>query len=112
MFELRIDVRSLDNADGFELSDWLKSNEPEAEISYYMLIQESAHAHDQLYEIILKYGPQIGSAIVGATLSALREKIKAWLLKKKECQHRKIPIYGPDGQVVSVIECKLKHPEN
>ena len=45
--ELRIDVRSLVNADGFELSDWLKSNEPGAEISYYMLIQESAHGHDR-----------------------------------------------------------------
>ena len=111
LLELRIDVRSLDNTDGFELSDWLKSNEPDAEISYYMLIQESAHAHSQLYEIILKYGSQVGSAIVGATLAALKEKIKTWLLKKNECKHRTIPIYGPDEKIVSVVECELKHPE-
>jgi hypothetical protein len=112
VLELRIDVRSLDNAEGFELSDWLKSNEPDAEISYYMLVQESAHGRDQLFELILRYGPQVGSAILGAMLAALKEKIKAWLLKKKECKHRTVPIYGPDGQVVSVVECELKHPND
>ena len=66
----------------------------------------------ELFEIILKYGPQVGSAILGATLAALKEKIKAWLLKKKECKHRTVPIYGPDGQVVSVVECELKHPKD
>lgn len=111
MLELRIDVQLLDNADGFELSDWLQANEPNAEISYYMLIQESAHSHGQLYEIILKYSSQVGSAIVGAALTALKEKIKTWLLKKKECKHRTVPIYGPDEKIVSVVECELKHPE-
>jgi hypothetical protein len=111
VLELKIDVRSWDDTEAFELADWLRSNEPSAEISYYMLIQESAHAHSQLYEIILKYGSQVGSAIAGATLAALKEKIKTWLLKKNECKHRTIPIYGPDEKIVSVVECELKHPE-
>ena len=111
MLELKIDVRSLEDAEGFDLADWLRSNEPDAEISYYMLLEESAHGHQQLYEVILKYGSQVGSAILVGMLAALKEKIKVWLLKKRECKHRTVPIYGPDGQVVSVVECELKHPD-
>lgn len=111
MSEFKIDVQSLDNIDAFDLSEFLRSEEPGSEIRYLMLVQESAHGRDRLLEILLTYGPQVGSAILAGTLGALKSKIKEWLLKKKECKHRKIPIYGPDGQVVTVVECESKHPE-
>jgi hypothetical protein len=110
MLDLKIDVRSLDTDDAYALADFLKSDE--IEIRYHMFIQESAHAPQHLLDIIIKYAPHIGTAMFGGTMAALREKIKQWLLSKKKCEHRKIPIYGPDGQVVSVVECQLKHPEN
>jgi hypothetical protein len=110
MLILKVDVRSLDSSDAFELGRFLNPDEPGTEVRFHMFVQESAHAHDKLLEIIIKYGPTIGTAIFGAMAGALKEKIKSFLLKKRECDHRTIPIYGPNGEVVKVVECEIKHP--
>ena len=112
MPEIKINVRSLDQADAIDLSHFLRTDEPGVEIHYYMHVQESLHSQNRLLDLIFTYGPPIGGAVMGGILAALKEKIKNWLLAKKECKHRKIPLYGPDGEVLVVVECNLKnHPE-
>jgi hypothetical protein len=112
MPQIKISVDSLDSGDAADLSEFLNPEQPGVEVSYLMEIQESANAKSRIFEIILTYGTQVGSAVVGALLATLKEKIKVWLLAKKECKHRRIPIYGPDGEIVTVVECEEKHPGN
>jgi hypothetical protein len=58
---------------------------------------------------------------VGPTLMYMGKKsidvaadlVKAYFLKKMDCcEHRKVSIHGPYGDVVSVVECDLKHKGN
>jgi hypothetical protein len=109
MPQIKIDVRALSADDTDDLLR-LDLEQDGARVSYIMEIQESADSKRRLFEIILTYGTQVGSAIVGALLATLTEKIKAWFLSKKNCKHRTITIYGPNSEVVSVVECKEKHP--
>lgn len=108
MPQIKIDVHALSADDSNDLLR-LDFEQDGAEVSYIMEIQESAHSKSRLFEIILTYGPQVGSAIFGALLTTLKEKIKTWLLSKKECSHRRITIYGPNEEVLSVVECEEKH---
>lgn len=52
-----------------------------------------------------------GAAIYSAkkTLDIIIERIQGWYAKRGECSHRKIVIYGPNGEKVKVVECDLKH---
>jgi hypothetical protein len=109
MSQIKIDVHVLSANDTVDLLH-LDLDQGGAEVSYLMEIQESAESKSRLFEIILTYGPQVGSAVFGALLATLKEKIKLWLLSKKECKHRTIPIYGPNAEVVTVVECEEKHP--
>ncbi|HEV2991646.1 MAG TPA: hypothetical protein VG759_24645 [Candidatus Angelobacter sp.] len=111
MPQIKIDVRALSADDTNDLLR-LDLNQDGAEVSYLMEIQESAESKSRLIEIILTYGTQVASAVAVALLAALKEKIKSWLLRKKQCGHRRIPIYGPNNEVVTVIECDEKHPGN
>lgn len=111
MSQIKIDVHAL-SADDTEDLLRLDLDQDGAEVSYLMEVQESADSKHRLFEIILTYGTQVGSAVVGALLATLKEKIKTWLLRKKECGHRRIPIYGPNNEVVTVVECEEKHPGN
>jgi hypothetical protein len=37
------------------------------------------------------------------------EVVKEWLLKKPgPCEHCRIPINGPTGETVTVVECEIK----
>jgi hypothetical protein len=111
MPQIKIDVHALSADDTDDLLR-LELGQDGAEVSYLMEIQESAHSKSRLFEIILTYGPQVGSAVFGALMATLKEKIKEWLLRKKDCKHRTITLYGPNNEIVSVVECEDKHPKN
>jgi hypothetical protein len=35
--------------------------------------------------------------------------VKTWLLSRPKCDHQKVTIYGPEGEIVSIISCDEKH---
>jgi hypothetical protein len=38
----------------------------------------------------------------------LAEETREWLKKKRRCHHRRIDLFGPNGEVIKIVECKLK----
>lgn len=46
--------------------------------------------------------------IVKKAVELLIEDLNKKLLETKSCKHRHATIYGPDGEVVSVVECDRK----
>ena len=65
-----------------------------------------------LMQVALFLGPTL-TYMGKKSIDLAADLVKAYFLKKLDrCEHRKVSIHGPYGDVVSVVECDLKHKGN
>jgi hypothetical protein len=109
---LRIECRSLASADARELATFLEVQPEVAGIRRRLYLTDSISSEEaKIVALLVTYGPVIAGAVGMKALEIFSEKIKQWYLKTPECKHRKIPLYGPDGEEITVVECDKKHPQ-
>jgi hypothetical protein len=103
---LRVDFSALPPQEAKELFGAIALSLPNASFS-----PDGVQRRSQVFA----WHPGVISFLVPATIYAgkkaidlMADFVKRWMEKKLECTHRTVMIYGPDNEIVKVLECELK----
>jgi hypothetical protein len=110
---IRIVTRQLSREDVQELNAFLMAQPEIGQVRKRLYLTDAIvpPGTEKIVELIVIYTlSKVGDVVAGDLVGSTIKKIKIWLQKSEGCKHRKVPILGPDGKEVTVVECEEKHP--